>query len=62
MSKIYTQLSRVYDLGWGDFSRQYVSLIENLLKERDISQAKILDLKGSTEYLLQSRRVGFCLC
>jgi ubiquinone/menaquinone biosynthesis C-methylase UbiE len=51
MSKIYTHLSKVYDLGWGDFSKQYVSLINNLLKERNLNRAKILDLACGTGIL-----------
>ena len=49
--KIYENLSQVYDLGWGDFSRQYVSLIEGLLKERNIKNARILDLACGTGIL-----------
>ena len=48
MVKIYTCLSRVYDLGWGDFSKRYVSLINRLLQEYNISQARILDIACGT--------------
>ena len=48
MLKPYTRLSQVYDVGWGDFSIQYVSLIKQLLQERGLVQAKILDIACGT--------------
>lgn len=48
MAKIYSQLSRVYDLGWSDFARQYVSLVNKLLRDHSIKQARILDLACGT--------------
>ena len=48
MLKPYERLSQVYDSGWGDFSTQYVSLINDLLKERGFTQAKILDIACGT--------------
>lgn len=47
----YAGLSRVYDGGWGDFSIQYVSLIEELLSERGIKRARILDIACGTGIL-----------
>jgi ubiquinone/menaquinone biosynthesis C-methylase UbiE len=49
--KPYERLSQVYDLGWGDFSIQYVSLIDRLLRERGITQANILDIACGTGIL-----------
>ena len=46
--EIYERLSQVYDLDWGEFSKQYVGLINQLLDERGIAQAKILDLACGT--------------
>lgn len=46
--KIYERLSRIYDLDWGNFAVQYVNLINQLLNERDISRARILDLACGT--------------
>ena len=51
MLKPYEQLSRLYDAGWGDFSIHYVSLINELLRERHITQARILDLACGTGIL-----------
>ena len=51
MIKPYERLSKVYDFGWGDFSKQYVGLINELLKERGITQAKILDVACGTGIL-----------
>jgi len=48
MLKPYERLSRVYDMGWGDFSMQYVSLINELLQEYGLAQAKILDIACGT--------------
>lgn len=47
----YKHLSKVYDAGWGDFSIQYVSLINGLLQEHGITQAKILDIACGTGVL-----------
>lgn len=47
-TKIYERLSHVYDLDWGKFAGQYVSLISQLLNERGINRAKILDLACGT--------------
>jgi len=46
--RIYEGLSRVYDLDWGNFSKQYVSLIDQLLHERGVNRAMILDLACGT--------------
>jgi len=46
--EIYERLSQVYDLDWGEFSKQYVSLINQLLDGRGIAQARILDLACGT--------------
>jgi 2-polyprenyl-3-methyl-5-hydroxy-6-metoxy-1,4-benzoquinol methylase len=47
----YEEISRVYDTGWGDFSIQYVPLIEELLGERYIKRARILDIACGTGIL-----------
>jgi SAM-dependent methyltransferase len=47
-TKIYERLSKVYDLDWGKFAGQYVSLINLLLDERGITRARILDLACGT--------------
>lgn len=49
--KIYERLSQVYDLGWGQFALQYVSLISQLLDERGVKPARILDLACGTGIL-----------
>lgn len=46
--KIYECLSQVYDLDWGNFAKQYVTLVNQLLGERGIAQARILDLACGT--------------
>jgi SAM-dependent methyltransferase len=51
MMVIYTRLSQVYDLGWGDFPTNYVSLITGLLQEQHINRAKVLDLACGTGIL-----------
>ena len=48
----YERLSRVFDLDWGDFSIQYVGIIQELFKERHIDHARILDLACGTGTLL----------
>jgi SAM-dependent methyltransferase len=44
----YEHLSEVYDSGWSDFSKQYGILIAELLRERSVSQARVLDLACGT--------------
>lgn len=48
MMKPYERLSKVYDLGWSDFSKQYVDLINELFSERGITRATILDIACGT--------------
>ena len=48
MLKPYERLSQFYDVDWGDFSRQYVDSINELLQERDLVQARILDIACGT--------------
>jgi SAM-dependent methyltransferase len=47
-AKIYERLSQVYDLDWARFALQYVPLLSELLSERGIAQARILDLACGT--------------
>jgi SAM-dependent methyltransferase len=47
-AKIYERLSQVYDLDWAGFALQYVPLINELLNERGIAHARILDLACGT--------------
>ena len=49
---IYERLSQVYDLDWGEFSLQYIGMIEKLIKTRHIDRAKILDLACGTGTLI----------
>lgn len=49
--KNYESLYQVYDLGWGDFARQYLNLINWLLREQGIRQARILDIACGTGVL-----------
>ena len=49
--KNYERLSQIYDLGWGEFTVQYVGLINQLLDERGIKRARILDLACGTGIL-----------
>jgi SAM-dependent methyltransferase len=51
MMKPYKRLSQFYDVDWGDFSRQYVDLINELLQERNLVQARILDIACGTGIL-----------
>jgi SAM-dependent methyltransferase len=44
----YERLSRYYDSGWGDFSKQYIDLIGELFSERGITRATILDIACGT--------------
>jgi len=46
--RIYERLSQVYDIGWGRFVEQYLSLIDQLLDEYSINQARILDVACGT--------------
>jgi SAM-dependent methyltransferase len=48
----YERLSNVYDLDWGDFSLQYVEIIQQLLEQRHIHRAHILDLACGTGTLI----------
>ena len=48
MIKPYERLSKVYDFGWADFSKQYIGLINELFSERGITQATILDIACGT--------------
>ena len=48
MIKPYERLSQVYDLGWGDFSKRYIGLINELLQERGVTHARILDIACGT--------------
>jgi 2-polyprenyl-3-methyl-5-hydroxy-6-metoxy-1,4-benzoquinol methylase len=49
--QIYERLSRVYDLDWGEFSARYFHFLQELLAERRLTQAKILDLGCGTGIL-----------
>jgi ubiquinone/menaquinone biosynthesis C-methylase UbiE len=51
MIKPYERLSQVYDTGWGDFSEQYFSWVNEVLRERGLIQAKVLDLACGTGIL-----------
>ncbi|MCJ7604879.1 MAG: methyltransferase domain-containing protein [Dehalococcoidales bacterium] len=48
MTHPYQYLSRVYDTGWSDFPIQYLPLVNELLEERGIFPARILDLACGT--------------
>jgi len=48
MIKPYERLSQVYDSGWAHFSEQYADWIRELLNERGLTQARILDLACGT--------------
>jgi SAM-dependent methyltransferase len=55
----YEKLSRIYDAGWGDFSIQYVSMVNGLLRERGLKQARVLDIACGTGILaLELARCG----
>lgn len=61
--RIYERLSRVYDLGWGEFAERYLSLIAQLLNERDIKQTRILDIACGTGILaIALARQGYFVC
>ncbi len=49
--RIYERLSRVYDIGWSGFAEQYSSLIDQLLGEHGVNQARILDVACGTGVL-----------
>ena len=49
--RIYERLSQVYDAGWGTFAEQYLSLIDWLLAEQNINNARILDIACGTGML-----------
>jgi SAM-dependent methyltransferase len=46
--RAYDHLSKVYDLDWGKWSKMYLDLIDKLLAERGITEARILDLGCGT--------------
>jgi SAM-dependent methyltransferase len=47
----YERLSQVYDYGWYKFPKQYLDLVERLLDEHDIRQARVLDIACGTGIL-----------
>jgi len=49
--KAYERLSQIYDLGWGDFPKQYSGLISHVLGEQGITRARILDIACGTGIL-----------
>lgn len=49
--RIYQRLSQVYDLDWGRFAEQYLVLIDRILDDCGIKQARILDLACGTGIL-----------
>jgi ubiquinone/menaquinone biosynthesis C-methylase UbiE len=51
---IYERLSQVYDLGWGGFAEQYRGLVDRILVECGIKEARILDLACGTGILAMS--------
>ena len=59
----YDKLSRFYDIGWGDFSIQYLDLINELLREHGIKQARILDIAcGTGNLTLELAQQGHHVC
>jgi SAM-dependent methyltransferase len=46
--RIYERLSQVYDAGWGGFAERYSCLIDRVLAEHNIEQARILDIACGT--------------
>jgi len=51
MLRPYERLSQFYDNDLGDFSKQYVDWINELLHERGIGQARVLDIACGTGIL-----------
>jgi len=49
--RTYKHLSQIYDYGWGDFSKQYVDLINGFLSDSNVMPARILDLACGTGIL-----------
>lgn len=49
--KAYERLAQVYDIGWGRFAERYLSLLDQLLDECGINQARILDIACGTGVL-----------
>jgi 2-polyprenyl-3-methyl-5-hydroxy-6-metoxy-1,4-benzoquinol methylase len=47
-ARMYERLSQVYDFDWGQFSKRYVTLVSQLLDDRGIARAEILDLACGT--------------
>jgi len=61
--KPYECLSKVYDSGWADFSKQYTGLISELFSERGITQATILDVACGTGTLaIELAQSGHIVC
>jgi ubiquinone/menaquinone biosynthesis C-methylase UbiE len=59
----YDKLSRFYDVGWSDFSIQYTGLINELLQERGIKHARILDIAcGTGSLALELAQQGHNVC
>ena len=57
---VYSRLSQIYDLGWGDFSQNYVSLIDELLQVHHRTRARSLDLACGTGILaIELARKGY---
>ncbi|MFC2035384.1 class I SAM-dependent DNA methyltransferase [Chloroflexota bacterium] len=48
MLRPYKRLSKVYDQGWDDFSKQYIDLIDEIFSERSVTEARILDIACGT--------------
>jgi SAM-dependent methyltransferase len=58
-ARVYERLSQVYDCDWGQFSRKYLTLITQLLEDRGIARAEILDLACGTGTLaLELAKLG----
>jgi SAM-dependent methyltransferase len=49
--RVYERLSQVYDLDWGRFAEQYLSLVDRILDECGVNQARIVDLACGTGIL-----------
>jgi SAM-dependent methyltransferase len=49
--RIYERLSQVYDIDWGRFAQQYSGLMNQVLGEYGINQARVLDLACGTGIL-----------